>query len=32
MLHVLLFSAQFEREVGAKRVRDKIAVSKAKSM
>ena len=32
MLHVLLSFAQFEREVGAERVRDKIAASKAKGM
>ena len=32
MLHVLLCFAQFEREVGAERVRDKIAASKAKGM
>ena len=32
MLHVLLSFAQFEREVGAERVRDKIASSKAKGM
>ena len=32
MLHVLLSFAQFEREVGAARVRDKIAASKAKGM
>ncbi|WP_114226775.1 MULTISPECIES: recombinase family protein [Sphingomonas] len=31
-LHVLLSFAQFEREVGAERVRDKIAASKAKGM
>ena len=32
MLHVLLSFAQFEREVGAERVRDKIAASKAKGL
>ena len=32
MLHVLLSFAQFEREVGAERVRDKIAASKARGM
>ncbi len=32
MLHVLLSFAQFEREVGAERVRDKSAASKAKGM
>ncbi len=32
ILHVLLSFAQFEREVGAERVRDKIAASKAKGM
>ena len=32
MLQVLLSFAQFEREVGAERVRDKIAASKAKGM
>ena len=32
MIHVLLSFAQFEREVGAERVRDKIAASKAKGM
>jgi site-specific DNA recombinase len=32
MLHVLLSFAQFEREVGAERVRDKIAASKSKGM
>lgn len=32
MLHVLLSFAQFEREVGAERVRDKIASSKAKGL
>jgi len=32
MLHVLLSFAQFEREVGAERVRDKVAASKAKGM
>ena len=32
MLHVLLSFAQFEREVCAERVRDKIAASKAKGM
>jgi site-specific DNA recombinase len=32
MLHVLLSFAQFEREAGAERVRDKIAASKAKGM
>lgn len=32
MLHVLLSFAQFEREVAAERVRDKIAASKAKGM
>lgn len=32
MLHVLLSFAQFEREVGAERVRDKIAASKAKGI
>ena len=32
MLHVLLSFAQFEREVGAERVRAKIAASKAKGM
>ena len=32
MLHVLLSFAQFEREVGAERVRDKIAASKANGM
>lgn len=32
MLHVLLSFAQFEREVGAERVRDKIAASRAKGL
>lgn len=32
MLHVLLSFAQFEREVGAERVRDKVAASKAKGL
>jgi DNA invertase Pin-like site-specific DNA recombinase len=32
MLHVLLSFAQFEREVGSERVRDKIAASKAKGL
>ena len=32
MLHVLLSFAQFEREVGAERVRDKITASKTKGM
>ena len=31
-LHVLLFFAQFEREVTAERIRDKIAASKKKGM